>query len=103
MTTPNKLQKNFHSAQCISESLRVWGGSLYMRVCNITFIMMFLPKYGTYLVVVYFVSATQATIVQIDTEVNTESYFEKMQTGRQIIGAAGEEIKVQSNMECSHG
>ena len=45
-----------------------------------------IPKCETFLLVVYFV--TQATIVQNDTELNRESYFKKIQTAREIVGAA---------------
>ena len=74
-----------------------------MRVCYITFIMRFLAKYGTFLPFVYFVSATHMTTVQNNAKLSKESYFKQLQTGREIIGAAGEEIKVRSNIECSYG
>ena len=72
-----------------------------MRVC--TFMMRNLSKCDTFLLVVCLVAVTQATIVQNDIEVNRESYFQKIKIGRQIIGVAGEEVKVWSNRECSHG
>ena len=96
-----------HTKQTTGDFTTVRGGSFMRKtyiveLCtsetNVTLIMRILPKYATFLLqVLYFLGATQATVVQNDTErkKHRESYFTKIQTVRQVVGTAGEESKLR--------
>ena len=78
-TSPNEPRETFTTER---------GG--FKRESNTALIMEIFTKYGTFLLqVLYFVVATQETMVQDDSKLNTESYF-KLQRGRELTGMVGQ-------------